>query len=100
MPIEQIATSRIGGASLGSVRTAAAGAPDVTTFTESLSKLIENVEETGLDANRAVTSMVDKTGDVHEAMIALQKAETALQLTVQVRNKFVQAYQEIMRMPI
>jgi flagellar hook-basal body complex protein FliE len=44
--------------------------------------------------------MVDKSGDVHEAMIALQKAEMTLQLTVQVRNKFVQAYQEIMRMPI
>jgi flagellar hook-basal body complex protein FliE len=44
--------------------------------------------------------MVNKEGDVHEAMIALQKAETALQLTVQVRNKLVQAYQEIMRMPI
>ena len=100
MPIDQIGTTRIGGASLGGVKTAAAGAPDASAFTESLSKLIENVEETGLDANRAVTSMVDKTGDVHEAMIALQKAEMALQLTVQVRNKFVQAYQDIMRMPI
>jgi flagellar hook-basal body complex protein FliE len=100
MPIEQIATSRIGGTAFGGVKTAAAGAPDVTTFTESLSKLIENVEQSGAEANQAVTNMVDKSGDVHEAMIALQKAETALQLTVQVRNKFVQAYQEIMRMPI
>jgi flagellar hook-basal body complex protein FliE len=33
-------------------------------------------------------------------MIALQRAEMALQLTVQVRNKVVQAYQDIMRMPI
>ena len=38
--------------------------------------------------------------DVHEAMIALQQAETTLQLTVQMRNKFVQAYQDIMRMPV
>jgi flagellar hook-basal body complex protein FliE len=37
---------------------------------------------------------------VHDAMIALQKSELALQLTVQIRNKFVQAYQEIMRMPV
>ena len=44
--------------------------------------------------------MVDKTGDVHDAMIALQRAEMALQLTVQIRNKLVQAYQDIMRMPI
>ncbi len=44
--------------------------------------------------------MVDKTGDVHDAMIALQRAEMSLELTVQIRNKFVQAYQDIMRMPI
>jgi flagellar hook-basal body complex protein FliE len=37
---------------------------------------------------------------VHEAMIALQRAEMTLQLTVQVRNKLMQAYQEIMRMPV
>ena len=42
----------------------------------------------------------DGTGDVHEAVIALQKADTALQLTVQIRNKIVQAYQDIMRMPV
>ena len=44
--------------------------------------------------------MLKGTGDVHEAMIALQRAELTLQLTVHVRNKLVQAYQDIMRMPI
>jgi flagellar hook-basal body complex protein FliE len=44
--------------------------------------------------------MLNKTGEVHDAMIALHHAETALQLTVQIRNKLVQAYQEVMRMPI
>ena len=52
------------------------------------------------DANDAVDRMIDSTGDVHEAMIAMQRAEMTLQLTVQVRNKLVQAYQDIMRMPI
>jgi flagellar hook-basal body complex protein FliE len=37
---------------------------------------------------------------VHDAMIALQRAEMTLQLTVQIRNKLVNAYQDIMRMPI
>jgi flagellar hook-basal body complex protein FliE len=37
---------------------------------------------------------------VHDAMIALQRAEMSLQLTVQIRNKLVSAYQDIMRMPI
>jgi flagellar hook-basal body complex protein FliE len=44
--------------------------------------------------------MIDGTGDVHEATIALQQADMMLQLTVQVRNKLVQAYQDIMRMPV
>ena len=39
-------------------------------------------------------------GDVHEAMIAMQKADMMLQLTVQIRNKLIQAYQDIMRMPV
>jgi flagellar hook-basal body complex protein FliE len=70
------------------------------TFGESLMSLVESVEQTGADANTAVTNMLDKSGDVHDAMIALQRAEMSLQLTVQIRNKLVNAYQDIMRMPI
>ena len=70
------------------------------TFGESLMSLVESVEQTGGEANTAVSNMLDKSGDVHEAMIALQRAEMSLQLTVQIRNKLVSAYQDIMRMPI
>ena len=69
-------------------------------FAESLGRLVSSVESTGADANQAVSQMLDGTGDVHDAMIALQRADMTLQLTVQVRNKLVNAYQEIMRMPI
>jgi flagellar hook-basal body complex protein FliE len=103
MPIDLNAIARTGSglSSVGrTVTTATTGAPDAGAFAESLNKLIENVDKSAADANQAVTNMVDKNGDVHEAMIALQKAETALQLTVQVRNKLVQAYQDVMRMPI
>jgi flagellar hook-basal body complex protein FliE len=104
MPIDLNLTTSTGGA-LGSIgrgikSAAAGGGPDAGAFAESLGKLIENVDSTAAEANQAVTNMVDKNGDVHEAMIALQKAETALQMTVQIRNKLVQAYQDIMRMPI
>jgi flagellar hook-basal body complex protein FliE len=73
---------------------------EAASFGQSLMSLVENVEKTGSEANNAVSNMLDKTGDVHEAMIALQHAEMTLQLTVQIRNKLVQAYQDIMRMPI
>jgi flagellar hook-basal body complex protein FliE len=69
-------------------------------FGESLMNLVENVEQTGAEANLAVSNMLDKTGDVHDAMIALQRAEMTLQLTVQIRNKLVQAYHDVMRMPV
>ena len=77
-----------------------AGAPDASAFAESLGKLVDHVEQTEADANGAVVNMLDGSGEVHEAMIALQRAEMTLQFTLQVRNKLVQAYQDIMRMPV
>jgi flagellar hook-basal body complex protein FliE len=38
--------------------------------------------------------------DVHEAMLALEKADLSLRLLVKVRNKLVQAYEELSRMPM
>jgi flagellar hook-basal body complex protein FliE len=69
-------------------------------FGDSLTRLVEAVERSNREANRAVGAMLEGEGDVHDAMIALQRADLTLQLTVQVRNKLVQAYQEIMRMPV
>jgi flagellar hook-basal body complex protein FliE len=69
-------------------------------FGEALGALVSGVERASDQANNAVVDMLDKNGEVHDAMIALTRAEVALQLTVQVRNKLVQAYQDVMRMPI
>jgi len=78
---------------------AAATSAAETGFSDALQKLIGAVDSTNGQANQAIGNMLDGTGDVHEAMIAMQKADTMLQLTVQIRNKLVQAYQDIMRMP-
>jgi flagellar hook-basal body complex protein FliE len=78
-----------------------AAAPGGTpSFTDSLTKLIDSVNDTAGTANTAVNEMVAGTGDVHHAMLALQRSEEMLQLTVQVRNKLMQAYQDVMRMPM
>lgn len=80
---------------------AAPGTPSAAEgFGATLHDLLGQVEGSASEANQAVGRMLDGSGDVHEAMIALQRADTMLQLTVQVRNKLVQAYQEIMRMPV
>jgi flagellar hook-basal body complex protein FliE len=69
-------------------------------FTQALTRLVEDTEDTAADANVKVGAMLAGTGEVHEAMIALQRADVSLQLTVQVRNKLMSAYQDIMRMPV
>lgn len=40
------------------------------------------------------------TDNIHQVMIASEKAEMAMQFTLQIRNKVLDAYQEIMRMPV
>ena len=83
--------------------TATTKAADATAgagFGDALRQMLDTVDGTTGTANEAVAKMINGTGDVHEAMIALQRAEMTFQLTVQVRNKLVAAYQDVMRMPI
>ncbi|HHT01253.1 MAG TPA: flagellar hook-basal body complex protein FliE [Firmicutes bacterium] len=48
----------------------------------------------------AQSYIVDKSVNVHQVMLALEEASLSLQLAVQVRNKVVEAYQEIARMQL
>lgn len=66
----------------------------------SFERLLDAAAQSDREADGAVGRMLDGSGDVPEAMIALQQADLMLQFTVQVRNKLVQAYQDIMRMPV
>lgn len=93
---------RIGRAGIGAATGTAAGAAGTAEggFEDSLKRLVENAEASGGEANKAVADMLAGKGEVHDAMIALQRAELTLQLTMQVRNKLVNAYAEIMRMPV
>jgi flagellar hook-basal body complex protein FliE len=97
MAIESISSALIGTVKAPSAAPAA-GAADG--FAASLGRLVASTESASADANQAVSNMLDGSGDVHDAMIALQRADMTLQLTVQIRNKLVSAYQEIMRMPV
>jgi flagellar hook-basal body complex protein FliE len=100
MAIESLtATTGVAKDGLGaSLKTGTPG--DAAGFGESLGKLLGSVEQESGAANDAISRMLAGTGDVHEAMIAMQRADMMLQFTVQVRNKLVQAYQDVMRMPI
>lgn len=67
-------------------------------FGSTLKKAVSEVNNLQARADDiAVKLATGELTDVHEAILAMKKASTALQLTVQVRNKIVEAYQEIMR---
>lgn len=104
MAIGPVSLDRVAAAVEAATRTgkpaASGGGSPATAFADTVSALVEGVEQKTAQANAAVAGMLDKSVDVHDAMIALQKSELALQLTVQIRNKFVQAYQDVMRMPV
>jgi len=70
-------------------------------FGQQLESAVSDIELQQQEAEYRVGSMLAGDGsDVHEAMIAVQKADLSFQLMLQVRNKVVQAYQEIERMQL
>lgn len=52
------------------------------------------------DATDAASKLAVGEGNVHEAALMLEKADIQMRLLVKARNKVVEAYQEIMRMPV
>ena len=72
-----------------------------TGFDNVLKDLIGNVNETQMDSNQLTNEFIGG-GDVeiHEVMIAGEKAKTSLDLLVEIRNKAVDMYKELTRMQI
>lgn len=69
------------------------------TFGATLKTAINQVEQIHTSAEQQVTDLLKgDRSDVHNVMIAVEKADVAFQLMMQVRNKIVSAYQEVSRM--
>lgn len=91
-----ISSIRILPADIGTVPAAAAGGGK---FLETLQQSIEQAEGAQGDAAAQVAQLLNGKGaDLHSAMIAVEKADLSFQLMMQVRNKIVQAYQQISNM--
>ena len=77
---------------------------DGTLFDAILNTAIENINTTNSylsDAeNEEIRFMLGETESTHDLTIALQKASTALQYTVAIRDRVMDAYKEIMQMQI
>ena len=81
----------IAGSSAGS----AVGVP----FAGMLQTMIQQTSVLDQKASQGVTGLLNGSGvEIHDAMIATQKADLAFELALQVRNKAVGAYQQMMGM--
>ena len=77
----------------------AAGGAAAAPFSDLLNGAVGQVDQLEDQAQAAVQGLMTGSGvDVHQAMIASQKADMAFELALAVRNKAVQAYQQVMGM--
>jgi flagellar hook-basal body complex protein FliE len=87
------------GAANAAVATLAASASAPAPFADLLTDAIGQVNALENQAQSAVEGLMTGSGvDVHQAMIATQKASMAFELALAVRNKAVQAYQSVIGM--
>lgn len=70
-------------------------------FGDILKRELDKVNDSQINAENATMDLLTgKTTDIHQVMIATEEARLSLELAVQIRNKLVDAYQEISRMQI
>jgi flagellar hook-basal body complex protein FliE len=67
-------------------------------FDDLLSQMVSGVKQLQQDSDHKVAGSLLGKEELHEAMLSLEKASLSLKLLVQVRNKMVEAYQELSRM--
>lgn len=66
-----------------------------------LQQAVDHVNGAQHDADAAARALaLGQASSVHDTMIAMEKADVSLRLTTRVRNKVVEAYQEMMRMQV
>ena len=70
-------------------------------FSDVLSKSVEKVNDLQKQADNAIDDLVlGDNKDIVQTMIAVEKADISFRLMMQIRNKIIQAYEEIMRMQV
>ncbi len=71
------------------------------TFKQTLQEVLGTVDGSIKESEQMIRDFaLGEDVELHQVMIAAEEANLALQLTVQVRNKVIEAYQEIMRMQL
>ena len=91
----------ISGSSSSRTNATGSAADAQKSFAATLNEAINSVNSLQNDSNKAMQNLATgRTDNVAEVMITAEKADIALKLMVQVRNKIIDAYQEIMKMQV
>ncbi|MCS6924358.1 MAG: flagellar hook-basal body complex protein FliE [Candidatus Binatia bacterium] len=70
-------------------------------FQTYLRQALGEVNDLQQQANQAIQQLIaGEQGDLQETIIALERADVAFRLMMQIRNKVLEAYQEIVRMQV
>ena len=69
-------------------------------FSEMLSQSLNSVVETGQAADQKSMQMVNGTANIVDVVTAIAETEVAIESMVAIRDRVIQAYESIMRMPI
>ncbi|MGE5314480.1 MAG: flagellar hook-basal body complex protein FliE [Acidobacteriota bacterium] len=90
------------GSAITSKRTAAeSGGQPTVTFGDTLKHFINDVNSLQAEAGKAVQDFSSgEAVEVHDVMVAAEKARTSFDLLLEVRNKTIDAYRELMRIPV
>ena len=78
----------------------ASGSGETTDFSSTLQSAVEQIGQLQSDAQSKAAGLLSGNGeDIHSAMLAVEKANVSFEMMVQVRNKIVQAYQQVSGIP-
>ncbi|MEN9723553.1 MAG: hypothetical protein RJB38_1539 [Pseudomonadota bacterium] len=79
----------------------ASGAGGASSFADVLKNSMQQVNQHQVEADHAIRELVaGRSKNIHETMLAVERADSSLKLMMQVRNKVLDAYREIMRMQV
>jgi flagellar hook-basal body complex protein FliE len=93
--------SAINSTSLNDLNTDSINEKKNTGFDDVLKDLIGNVNQSQLDSNQLTNEFISGGNvEIHEVMIAGEKAKTSLDLLVEIRNKAVDMYKELTRIQV
>ena len=86
---------------LKTVNEALKQAVDSGSLNRTFEKLLQDVNQQQFNAAaKKIELLVTENKDIHGTMLALEKADLSMRLMLQIRNKLVSAYEEVMRMQV